>query len=209
MRFIPRIVIIVKGSYLFHTKKKRSLSWAVISTLVCNYAGSILRPAGTTWSFINWFLTTNSSLNSWVLPLANTRSTDIRLYSWNGKASQESQKYLEIIAYCCWSKKARPALRHLACNNKHCLLDTKIFSGESRCYPLGGKPERWRDLCLNCWRQTPVWGVIISESPTSGIMCQIFRHKLTSCWHLRTRVGTKYNDLVLWSKLGIDHLLLL
>lgn len=123
-------------------KRKRSLSWAVISTLVCNYAGSILRPAGTTWSFVNWFLTTNSSLNSWVLPLANTRSPDIRLCSWNGKASQESQKYLEIIAYCCWFKKARPALRHLACNNKHCLLDTKIFSGESRCYPSGG--QTWK-----------------------------------------------------------------
>lgn len=126
----------------YFIQKRRSLSWVVISTLVCNYAGSILRPAGTTWSFINWFLTTNSSLNIWVLPLANTRSTDTRLYSWNGKASQESQKFLEIIAYFCWSKKAHPALRHLACNNKHCLLDTKIFSGESRCYPSGG--QTWK-----------------------------------------------------------------
>lgn len=118
-------------------KKKRSLSWAAISTLVCNYAGSVLRPAGTTWSFINWFLTTNSSLNSWVLPFANTRSVDIRLCSCNGKASQESQKCLEIKAYHCWSKKARPALRHLACHNK-----AKIFSGRSWCYPSGG--QTWK-----------------------------------------------------------------
>lgn len=174
-------------------KKKRSLSWAAISTLVCNYAGSVLRPDGTTWSFINWFLTTNSSLNSWVLPFANTRSVDIRLCSCNGKASQESQKCLEIKAYHCWSKKARPALRHLACHNK----------AGADVILLVGKPGRWRELCLNCWRQTQVWGTIISECPISGTLSHIFRHKLTFCWHLRSRVGTESHDLVLQSKLGI------
>lgn len=72
-----------------------------------------------------------------MLPLANTRSVGIRLFSWNGKASQGSHKCLERIAYHCWSEKARPALRYLACNHKHCFLRPKIFSRGNRCYPSG------------------------------------------------------------------------
>ena len=57
--------------------------------------------------------------------------------------------------------------------------------------------------------QTQVWGVIISDCPISGTLGLIFRHKLTSHWHLTSRVGTKYHDLLLWGKLVIDQLFLL